>query len=218
MYSNDYDETLVGAGNRYPHQNSQCFNGNTNYNTNVRAWVDWEIPLLAYTKNEQLFVCPSKREWGCSGYAMNTDSSNDDYPGPGTPPGSFLEAGLPAVQEAAIQTPAECLVYFDSFDENLESDLGTLPNRTPDFTAIGDNQPDTEAWELMGSWLQGVQTGVITEATLLKNFPGGPWRHSGQLNVGWADGHVKSVKFAALQLKNLNIEGAVFNNGWGNAE
>src|SRR2546426_9727904 len=37
MYAQDYDETLVAAGNRYPHQNVQCFNGNTNFNASQRA-------------------------------------------------------------------------------------------------------------------------------------------------------------------------------------
>jgi len=61
MYAQDYDETLVAAGNRYEHQNVQCFNGNSNYNANPRAWVDWEIPLIPYIKNTEVFICPDRR-------------------------------------------------------------------------------------------------------------------------------------------------------------
>src|SRR6476469_4413094 len=56
MYAQDYDETLVPAGMRYEHQNVLCFNGNANYNSNPKAWVDWEIPLLPYIKNTDIFI------------------------------------------------------------------------------------------------------------------------------------------------------------------
>ena len=61
----DYDETLVPAGMRYAHQNVLCFNGNANFNTNPKAWVDWEIPLLPYIKNTDIFICPDRRQFGC---------------------------------------------------------------------------------------------------------------------------------------------------------
>src|SRR2546423_1079147 len=89
MYAQDYDEVLVPAGNRYAHQNVQCFNGNSNFNANPRAWVDWEIPLLPYIKNTDIFICPDRREFGCFGYAMNTDSADDDFPGAPSPPGEW---------------------------------------------------------------------------------------------------------------------------------
>ena len=100
MYAQDYDETLVPAGSRYAHQDVPCFDGDSKFNSNPRAWVDWEIPLVAYTKNTEMFICPDRRQFGCYGYAMNTDSSDDDFPGAPTPPGAW--GTVPAVSLAAV--------------------------------------------------------------------------------------------------------------------
>lgn len=201
MYAQDYDEALVPAGNRYAHQRDVCFNGDTNI-SGPRGWVDWEIPLIPYTKNTQIFVCPDRREFGCNGYAMNTNSSNDDFPGSPTPPGVFVYQGpgqtLPTCSLAAVVAPAECLFLYDSHDEQLEN--------LYDPTIKGDGQPDTEAWETMGSWLQAIKSGLTTEQTIIKNFPSGPWRHSDQINIVWLDGHAKARKFSSLEQRNLNIE------------
>ena len=202
MYAQDYDENLAPAGSRYAHAQSQCFDGTTAMSSNT-GWVDWEIALAPYLKNEQVFVCPDKREWGCSGYAMNTDSSDDDFPGAPTPPGTFAYNSdptkqLPTVTLASVVAPAECLFLYDSHDSNLEN--------APDPKIVGSNQPDTEAWEAMNAWLQAVKTNIIPESTLFKNFPGGPWRHSLQLNVLWLDGHAKATRFSRLEQRNLNIQ------------
>jgi prepilin-type N-terminal cleavage/methylation domain-containing protein/prepilin-type processing-associated H-X9-DG protein len=202
MYAQDYDETLVPAGNRYAHQNVPCFNGNSNYNSNPRAWVDWEIPLLAYTKNVDIFKCPDRPQFGCFGYAMNTDSSDDDFPGPPTPPGAWASAAtsnpMPMVSLAAAVAPAELLWLYDSHDENLE-DLF-------DANIVGDGVPDTEAWETMGSWLAAVHAGLTSDDILVQKVPSGPWRHSNMINVVWLDGHAKATRFSALEQKHLNIQ------------
>ena len=196
MYAQDYDETLVPAGSRYAHQNVPCFDGNANFNSNPRAWVDWEIPLVAYTKNTEMFICPDRRQFGCYGYAMNTDSSDDDFPGAPTPPGAW--GTVQAVSLAAVDSGAECLYLYDSHDEQLENLF--------DPSIKGDGVPDTEAWETMGSWLQGLKSGLITEAALLQKFPSGPWRHSNMLNILWLDGHSKARRFSSLEQKDLNIQ------------
>lgn len=203
MYAEDYDETLVPAGNRYPHQNVPCFNGNANYNPNPRAWVDWEIPLIAYTKNADIFICPSRRQFGCFGYAMNTDSSDDDFPGPPTPPGVWgpdtADAqGVPMCTLAAVVAPADLLFLYDSHDEQLENLFAP--------GIVGDGVPDTEAWETMDSWLQALHGGLVTDTYLQQNFTAGPWRHTQMLSVLWLDGHSKAVRFGGLQQKNLNIQ------------
>lgn len=202
MYTQDYDETLVPAGMRYAHQNDPCFNGNSNFNANPRAWVDWEIPLIPYTKNTQIFVCPDRREFGCYGYAMNTNSSDDDFPGAPTPPGIWApgatSANLTMCSLAAVSAPAELVFLYDSHDEQLEN--------LYDPSITGDNVPDTEAWETMGSWLQAIKSGLTTEDTIIKNFPSGPWRHSQQMSILWLDGHAKARRFSSLEQRNLNIQ------------
>jgi prepilin-type N-terminal cleavage/methylation domain-containing protein/prepilin-type processing-associated H-X9-DG protein len=202
MYAQDYDELLVPAGMRYAHQNVPCFDGNSNFNPDPHAWVDWELPLLAYIKNTDIFICPDRRQFGCAGYAMNTDSSDDDFPGAPTPPGVWAplatSAALPMTALAAVTAPAECLFIYDSHDEQLENLF--------DPTIKGDGFPDTEAWETMNSWVQGIRSGLITESTLIQNFPSGPWRHSTMLNILWLDGHSKARRFSSLQQKDLNIQ------------
>ena len=99
---------------------------------------------------------------------------------------------------AAVQAPAECLFIYDSHDEELENLF--------DPNIVGDNFPDTEAWETMDSWLQGLKAGLITEDKLIRNFPSGPWRHSGNMNILWLDGHAKARKFSSLQQQDLNIQ------------
>ena len=205
MYAQDCDETLVPAGNRYAHQNVPCFNGNSNFNSNNGAWVDWEIPLISYIKTTDIFICPDRRQFGCFGYAMNTDSSDDDFPGAPSPPGEWAikaasNNGLTVtpVTLAAVDSPAECLFIHDSHDEQLEQAF--------DPNATGDGFPDTEAWEWMDSWLQGLKAGLISETKLVANFPSGPWRHSNMLNILWIDGHSKARRFSSLEQKDLNIQ------------
>lgn len=203
MYAQDYDETLVPAGNRYAHQNVQCFDGNTNFNSNPRAWVDWELPLIPYIKTPDIFICPDERQFGCAGYAMNTDSSDDDFPGAPSPPGVWgpitADApGIPMVTLAGVVAPAECLFIYDSHDENLE-DLF-------DPTIVAAGQPDTEGWEQMDSWLQAVKAGLISDTAIVQKFPIGPWRHTSLMNVLWLDGHSKATRFSSLEQKNLNIQ------------
>lgn len=201
MYAQDYDESLVFAGNRYQHQNDMCFNGNTNQ-SGPTSWVDWEIPLIPYTKNTQIFICPDRHQFGCNGYAMNTDSSNDDFPGSPSPPGVFANNGsLPPVTLAGVIAPAELLFLYDSHDEQLEN--------APSATQLGDGVPDTEAWESMDAWLQfvrGAFGGPFSETTLISHFPSGPWRHTNMINISWLDGHAKTMRFSSLQQKNLCIE------------
>jgi len=214
MYTEDYDETLVPAGNRYPHPKSNWEACSGGYD----SWVDWEVPLDPYIKNVQIFTCPDRTQFPCTGYAMNVESSNDDYPGSPSPPGVWgcdvqdtppgansppacqggTTAPVSQVTLAAVVAPAECLFLYDSHDENLETVYA------PGIPPAG--FPDTEGWENMDSWLQAVKHGLVTEQTLIQTYPIGPWRHTQLLNVLWLDGHSKAVRFSQLQQANLCIE------------
>ncbi len=201
MYAQDYDETLLPAGQRYPHQRLACFDGDTNFNANPRAWVDWEVALYPYLKNEGIIACPSKREWGCNGYAMNTDSHDDDFPGAPTPPGSFTAgSAAPAVSSAAVVAPAECLFLYDSHDERLE--------KAPDPSVLADNQPDTEGWETMNAWIQAEKAGIVN---IVKQGFTSPQRHTGSMSIVWLDGHASAKRLTQLEQKNLNIQDENYN-------
>ncbi len=199
MYAQDYDETLLPAGQRYAHQRLSCFDGDTRFDNRARAWVDWEVAVYPYLKNEGIIACPSKREWGCNGYAMNTDSHDDDYPGAPTPPGSFT-GSAPAVASAAVVTPAECLFLYDSHDEQLEN--------SPDPSVKADNRPDTEAWETMNAWIQAEKAGLVN---MVKQGFTSPARHTGTMSIVWLDGHASAKRITQLEQKNLNIAGENYN-------
>jgi prepilin-type N-terminal cleavage/methylation domain-containing protein/prepilin-type processing-associated H-X9-DG protein len=203
MYTQDYDETLVPIGNKYAHQDVPCFDGDSNFNSSPGAWVDWEIPLIPYIKNTDIFICPDRRQFGCAGYAMNNDSSDDDFPGAPTPPSAWgpdtADApGVPMITLSAVVAPAECLYIYDSHDSNLENAFS--------LSQAPAGSPDTEAWETMDEWLQAVKAGLISESALIQKFPVGPWRHSNMLNVVWLDGHAKATRFSSLEQKNLCIQ------------
>src|SRR5262249_11547807 len=102
MYTQDYDEQLVPAGLRYPHKPTLCYECENDptcltdsYWSGASAWVFWGVLTMPYKKNEQFFICPSTREWGCCGCGKNTYSSNDVFPGSPPPPGPF-GGGTPA--------------------------------------------------------------------------------------------------------------------------
>jgi prepilin-type processing-associated H-X9-DG protein len=107
-------------------------------------------------------------------------------------------APLQVCSLASVTAPAECLFIYDSHDENLEDAF--------DPAIKGDGVPDTEAWEWMDSWVQGVRAGQTNDDKLIANFPSGPWRHSTMLNILWLDGHAKARRFSSLQQKDLNIQ------------
>jgi len=208
MYAQDNDETLVPAGNRYLHSESNWEKCTGGYETGQRGWVDWEVPLDPYIKNTQVFSCPDLASYPCEGYAMNVESSNDDYPGSPSPPGVWgydtqdntpsPNTGVPQVTLATVVAPAECLFIYDSHDSALEQVFAT--------GIKPDGYPDTESWEWMDSWLQADKAGLATDDVLLKDYPIGPWRHTEMLNILWLDGHSKSMWVSSLQQKNLCIE------------
>jgi prepilin-type N-terminal cleavage/methylation domain-containing protein/prepilin-type processing-associated H-X9-DG protein len=223
-YAEDYDESLIGAGSRYSYQHERCINGDTTYaqwDGNPRHTppaVYWMNMLMTYVKNDGVFTCPDRPRNGCWGYSMNVDSSNDNYPGSPSPPGVYLwqsmSSTLPAAKLASFQAPAECIFLFDSLDENLRSYSGTRPAASPGFTATGDDSLACDGWTMMYSWVMGVRNGTITWNQLQKNFSSGPWRHNGQFNASFIDGHAKAVLFPNIQQKNLNIEGMSFAQNW----
>jgi type II secretory pathway pseudopilin PulG len=204
-YTQDYDECLVPAGSRYAHQPMLCYECGNNpacmtspYWSSPYAWVDWGPALLPYIKNEQIFKDPDRPDWGCWGYAMNTDSSDDDFPGPPSAPGAFVEGGVPSVHLAQVMAPAECLFFFDSFDYALEV--------SPSTDLKHSEGPDTEAWETMNAWVQAARSGMRVQEAAEAVGITSPWRHRSGLVVNWLDGHVSWRRFETLTQRNLNIQ------------
>src|SRR5690348_12977526 len=88
MYLQDYDEVLNAPALR------RCSVPATQY-SNLwwgANWMTWPELIMPYIKNSDLFSCPDRRDQPWWGYTINVNSSNDDYPGPPTPPGSWFDA------------------------------------------------------------------------------------------------------------------------------
>ena len=210
MYSQDYDETLVPAGNRYVHMPVLLWldcGGDPSCMSQPATWVDWEDALYPYIKNGGIFTCPDLTQFRELGMAMNTESSDDDFPGPPTPPGIFVGivsdngANLQGLNEAQIVAPAELELFYDSHDSTLEdppSGGGACPG--------GPSGPDTEAWEVEDAYVQAERAGLRVQEQCEQVGITSPWRHTLGFNIAWADGHAKWTMLGQLQQKNLDIQ------------
>jgi len=162
MYSQDYDETFVQWETASP-------NGG----------VFWAEQILPYTKNQQIFACPSANDdgWkqcGCSGTVEVAPYRPIDY---GANCGNGGQAGTqvpnwhgPMSQKlAAIEAPASTIFIGDSGCVNL-GPYNLYPN-------------------------EGTTCPTVVD------------RHNGQINFGFVDGHVKSMSKTAIPWGNWNISG-----------
>lgn len=209
MYEQDYDETLVPAGARFPHVKQMLWydcGGRPNCVGTIGTWEDWGDGLYPYIKEENVFTCPDDTRSPAHGYAMNTESSDDDFPGPPSPPGIFAgivsdnKANLPGLSDASFVAPADCVVYYDSHDTNLEGVVNCV-GQTPSSQGT-----DTEGWETMDAFVQGEKAGLQVQEGCEAVGIISPWRHNRGFDVAYADSHAKWVMLSQLQQKNLDIQ------------
>lgn len=124
MYVQDYDDTMVLSAHRPP--TGQPPSGSP----------IWSAYLMPYTKNEQVFVCPSGRgqgwfvsTWGQRGrlpYGLNRDLEN-------------RTTNLPYAS-AAFSEPAQTVFLCDSAPGNTGS-----PEQMRGFQVTADRAPGTQA-------------------------------------------------------------------------
>ncbi len=106
MYAQDYDETTVPAATTFP--GTPCGGHPGRY--------EWPSLLFAYTKNEQMWICPtSKAKHGCHdrppvrfSYGINCSSSN-----------AAAHQGYSAKELGKIQHPAELIAFGESRGNDL---------------------------------------------------------------------------------------------------
>jgi len=199
-YSQDYDGAQFLSGSRGAHTGDKCIDGYSTFNSNVRAWIDWEDIVMPYVKSDGIFTCPDLTSFPCSGYATNNDSEDDDYPG--VPSSPFNFGNIPVVTDSEIAAPDQCLAIFDSAD-------GHVFENTYSTSEAAKAVPDTEGQEQMTNVLWNLKTGVTTQAGLQTQFPIGPWRHNGLMNCLFMDGHAKAQNFSQFNYNNFNIQNTV---------
>jgi len=206
MYSQDYDEVLNGPALR------RCNQPATEY-SNLwwgRNWMTWPELVVPYTKNTQIYTCPDRSSQPFYGYAINVNSSNDDFPGPPTPPGSWFDvrcgqvanANQISISQAAVTAPAGTIWYYDSNPLIYQDGLVTWSALEAD--AVGN--PDAVELDVDGSetiaqlFLDG--GGRADNSSIIRD----PHRHAQFMNIGWLDGHAKSMKPSAIKGPMWNIE------------
>jgi prepilin-type N-terminal cleavage/methylation domain-containing protein/prepilin-type processing-associated H-X9-DG protein len=223
-YDQDYDETQVPEADQYGVGVTAGSQGLCVSSVGPKAWTDWETLLNPYVKSYGIFICPDASQFSCRGYATNSDNENDYFTGPPSPPFEYAQdtqtgvnyagvAGLDALPTLAqIVAPDQCLAIFDSPDANLfEADGGTPWILAAPGTPAA--APDTESQILLDLVLYLDQTGTtsfgnpkVSDAWIASNYPVGPLRHTGMMNVLFMDGHAKATRFSQLTEANLNIQ------------
>jgi prepilin-type N-terminal cleavage/methylation domain-containing protein/prepilin-type processing-associated H-X9-DG protein len=109
MYKQDYDETLPFSVNGQP----KMVNGQVNFGW-LAADSYWAWFYLPYTKNQNLWYCPSAKDANCkySSYGLS-----------GFLDGSFT---TPGISDAAIVEPASTIFAHDSYESRLDDNGDTL--------------------------------------------------------------------------------------------
>jgi prepilin-type N-terminal cleavage/methylation domain-containing protein/prepilin-type processing-associated H-X9-DG protein len=237
-YAQDYDETQcpeadpmgvgvpVGTCIGSVATGSKAKNG---FSTPLGAWTDWENLLNPYVKSYGIFTCPDLTQFPCHGYAMNSDSEDDDYAGFPDPPFEYLpdsddschataaegtQTGCAAMPtDAQVVAPDQCIAIFDSPDENL------FENSPWSGMSAAKGKPDTESQEQIDEVLWADQTGQAlpfstsftgsTDSVLQQEYTIGPWRHTGMVNTLYMDGHAKATRFSNWSSASLNMENTV---------
>jgi prepilin-type processing-associated H-X9-DG protein len=190
-------------------------------------WNTWAQLIYPYTKNIDLYTSPNRTDVESLylGYALNSNSSNDDYPnaydasantGGGTPPGNWTDGGCSngvsvvspnqhPVSLAAAVAPASTIWFYDSNSLLYQDDFITWDSMEaaaadPDFA--GDvNTLDLDGSETIAQlFLSGGSR--VDNSTLIKE----PHRFSKGMNIAWLDGHVKWLRPSAIKGEWWSVE------------
>jgi prepilin-type N-terminal cleavage/methylation domain-containing protein/prepilin-type processing-associated H-X9-DG protein len=208
MYGQDYDELLFP----YRTRAANPFAGRPNVSAQAAGNTFFNHLLDTYIKSYDVWKCPSNPDaWvnideqgGTTEEAFRSYGGQNSYSvnsycfpvGTGTPP---IGAGLPL---PTIAAPANTVVMVDGMYYNtLPRNSRQLKGDPSNFDAgrcNADNAPCTY-WKHIGNSFafrfKGATRAFPSDAEALKM---GPARHQGMINVIWADGHAKAVKYEKL--------------------
>jgi len=159
MYTQDYDERLPGI-----------WSGQWNLNSSPQAQMNWAPAIFPYTKNKQIYVCPSDSSGHGSSYLGNNYIGN--------------------VKIAIIPRPSEQVILMDgSIDNSCERDPANKTcNPADPSTATGQNafnglNADYTIWNSTER-VNGIRSGQNWSVP----------RHGDTSNMVFSDGHAKSTR------------------------
>lgn len=171
MYSQDYDEKLVGSWDPYVTQY-----GGATY---------WMGVILPYTKNYQVYTCPSfsgPSEGNPNNPQVSSYGHSHNFLGWGF-------ANTPGM--ADVQKPADTIYFAErpqrswaQFVANPDDDTVLTKRNDGDCTACVRAYTQCAGCPAGGPYGMGACCSAVTVGGV----------HSGMANVGFVDGHVKSVR------------------------
>jgi prepilin-type N-terminal cleavage/methylation domain-containing protein/prepilin-type processing-associated H-X9-DG protein len=171
MYLQDYDETF------YPHVTERTAPAGTPDTAVDRAPFSYKTKLQPYTKNGQIFKCPSTPAWPtpAAGAWFTTDYGNNHN-----------EANLPAAKNQAwyIANP--------DFGFNETTSLASL-ERPAEFIALAEAARASGIASRGGLYPQpwAFDDSALPDASQQARFKA---RHAGGGNIAFADGHAKWLR------------------------
>jgi len=195
MYLQDYDEHIASGNDPIGWGNCPTMPGRSQFG-------GWEGNLLApYIKNTQVFMCPSS-----PGQFLNHDDNwvacktmnywFDSYAYNYVSMETWSCAASAAVGKsiAAIDAPADAMVFWDSTtpwaDCGYMGGCGVWSQRDVPVYLVKKGRP----------LLAGMQNPDTSSENLARETP-----HNGQMNVMFADGHVKAGDWDRLHWGQLNL-------------
>jgi len=166
MYVQDYDEFYPG---RYSRNNTTPPGGHDWSGT--RNYWYWQQLLYPYTKNIQVFICPSSNNQNMAGDLRAENYAANFY--------LFVEWNAPRISMAAVQSASSTYMLMDSGQFAITAPAAHTYNG--------------------GLYLPGMGTagGTCTGAgTHMNDCMNG--RHFNGVNMAFADGHAKWLKSAVV--------------------
>ncbi len=164
----------------------------------------WNQILQPYIKNYQIFVCPSAK----NGHVNQVSATEGLYGGQNSyGVNSFFNntnAKVKGINEAAMPEPANTMfIHDEDYYHSLPSERDRNGVVVTTFQLLGDSQNyDWLQDGYNGQWLDNGagcgSTDVSTAAGMKKCIDIQGSRHSGKVNMVWADGHAKTITIEQL--------------------
>jgi len=190
MYAQDYDEKIASANNPIGWGDCPTMPGRSQFG-------GWEGNLLApYIKNTAVFKCPSAPGQsvnnGCTTVNYLVESYAYNYVS--MERWDCTAAAAVGKTLAAIDRPADAMVFWDSTtawsDCGYMGGCGVWSQRDVPVYRAKKNQP----------LLSGMQNSWVSTDNFARETP-----HNDQMNVAFADGHVKNSDWDRLGWGQLNV-------------